>query len=72
MLTGLWAFLLGSPLKLAFWIGNRLVTWTGLLVLWRKIQHAPDRVRRFLLWGAILNAVSLLVLVGLLRLLTYR
>ena len=67
IITSPFFFLLGSPLKLAMWIGNRVLTWTGLMVLWRKLKHAPDRVRRFLLVGLAINAVSLLLLVGLLR-----
>ncbi len=51
IITSPFFFLLGSPLKLAMWIGNRVLTWTGLMVLWRKLKHAPDRVRRFLLVG---------------------
>ena len=65
VMTGPWAFLLGSPLKLAFWLGNRLVTWTGLLVVWRTLKNRPDRTRRFVRWVLLLNVASLLGLVSL-------
>ena len=71
-LTGLWAWMVGSPVNLALWIGNRLATWTGLFVVWRKLKGAPDRTKRFLLWGMALNAVSLFLLLGVLRLLAAR
>ncbi len=72
MLTGPWAFFLGSPMKILLWVGNRLATWTGLLVLWQKLKHLPNRTRRFLLIGALLNVVSLLALVGVLWLAAHR
>ena len=72
LVASLWSVVTGSPMNLALWIGNRLATWTGLLVVWRKLKGAPDRTKRFLLWGMALNAVSLLLLLGVLRLLTAR
>ena len=72
VITGPLVFLLGSPFKLAMWVGNRILTWTGLMVLWRKLKHAPDRVRRFLVVGLALNAVSLLLLVGFLHYYAHR
>ena len=72
LVASLWGLVTGSPINLALWIGNRLATWTGLLVVWRKLKGAPDRTKRFLLWGMALNAVSLLLLLGVLRLLTAR
>ena len=68
-MTGPWLFLIGSPLKLGLWVGNRIATWTGLLVVWQRLKRAPDRTKRFLLWGLVLNVVSLLVLVGIWRVL---
>lgn len=61
--TGLWLFLTGSPVKLSLWIGNRLATWTGLIVAWRKLKGSPNRSRAFFKWLMLINAVSLLVLV---------
>ena len=57
-LYGLWAFLVGSPLKLGVFIGNRVATWTGLLVVWQKLKGNPQRFRHFLGWLVIINAVS--------------
>jgi hypothetical protein len=70
--TGLAAFLIGSPLKLAIWAVNRLLTWTGLLVVWRRLKGVPDRPRRFLVWLVALNAASALLLMGLFRVLSAR
>ena len=64
MLTGLRALLFGSPLKLAMVVGNRLATWTGMAVVWLKLKGTPDRFKRFLLWGLLLNVVSLSLLAG--------
>ena len=72
MMTGPWVFLIGSPLKLGLWVGNRLATWTGSLVVWRKLKMAPDRTKRFLVWMVALNVVSLLVLVGIWQVLAIR
>lgn len=72
LVASLWSVMTGSPMNLALWIGNRLATWTGLFVVWRKLKGAPDRTKRFLLWGMALNAVSFLFLFGVLRLLTAR
>ena len=72
VIMSLWTWVAGSPVSLALWVGNRLATWTGLLVVWRKLKGAPDRTKRFLLWGLALNAASLLLLLGVLRLLAAR
>ena len=72
LVASLWSVVTGSPMNLALWIGNRLATWTGLFVVWRKLKGAPDRTKRFLLWGMALNAASFLLLLGVLRLLTAR
>ena len=72
LVASLWSVVAGSPVSLALWIGNRLATWTGLLVVWRKLKGAPDRTKRFLLWGMVLNAASLLLLLGVHRFLAVR
>lgn len=64
MLTGLWAFLFSSPLKLVMVVGNRLATWTGMAVVWLKLKGTPNRVKRFLVWGLLLNVLSLSLLAG--------
>ena len=70
--TGWWLFLVGSPVKLAVWIGNRLATWTGTAVAWQKLKHSPNRSRVFFKWLLLINAVSLLVLVVALYILRHR
>jgi len=72
LVASLWTWVVGSPVNLALWVGNRLATWTGLLVVWRKLKGAPDRTKRFLLWGVALNAASLLLLLGVRRFLAAR
>lgn len=64
-MMGPWAFFLGSPLKVGLWIGNRLVTWTGLLYVWRRVANGPQRWRTFLVWATWINPLSLGVLAGL-------
>ncbi|MBI3319959.1 MAG: hypothetical protein HYZ89_05180 [Candidatus Omnitrophica bacterium] len=66
VMTGLWTLLLGSPLKLMLWAGNRLATWTGLLYLWRRVAKRPQRWRVFLVWALWINLLSLSVMAGLL------
>ena len=66
-MTGPWVLFLGSPAKLVLALSNRFLTWTGLAVLWKKLKRSPDRIRRFLVWGFMINAISLAVLIGLLR-----
>jgi len=65
-------FWLGSPLKIALWLGNRLVTATGLLVLWRRLKGMPDRPQRFFVWVVGINAVSIGLLVGIWWLVAHR
>lgn len=72
MIAGWWAFFLGSPLKLFLWLGNRLVTWTGMALLWRQFRHVPDGIRRFIVWCVAINAVSILLLIEAIRLLARR
>lgn len=57
-MPGPWAFLFDSPLTLALWLSNRIVTWTGLFVLWRKLRHTPNRIRRFFQWGILINMAA--------------
>lgn len=59
MVAAVWGLLAGSPMNLALWVGNRLATWTGLFFVWKKLHGQPHRVHWFLLWGALVNAVSL-------------
>ena len=66
MFAAFWSFFLGSPIKLALWAGNRLATWTGLFVVWKRLKGAPNRLRTFLLAGAVINLLSLGVLAGVL------
>ena len=72
ILTGVWAFVFGSPAKIAIWFGNRVATWTGLLVVWKRLKGHPQRPRRFFLWLVLINGVSLALLAGLLWWLTHR
>ncbi len=72
ILTSVWAFLLGSPFKLAMWVGNRIATWTGLAVLWRKLKDVPNRRRRFLAWMVVINTLSVGLLIVFLWLVTTR
>lgn len=65
-MTSLWLLVFGSPIKIALWLGNRAVTWTGLAVLWRRLHGHPQRVRHFAKWGALINLASFGVLAGLL------
>lgn len=66
MFTVLWTLLVGSPVRLAIWIGNRVATWTGLFFLWRRLNGSPNRWRRFLVVGSLVNLASLVAVVGLL------
>ena len=61
-----WLFFLNSPMKVGLWIGHRLATSTGLLLIWRRLKGTPNRMRKFLVWLVVVNAVSLLCLVGVL------
>ena len=69
MLAGWLTLITGSPAKLTLWLGNRLTAWTGLAVLWRRLKDSPNRFKRFLMWGAVINAVSVLCAIGLARML---
>ena len=64
---GMVTLVAGSPVKLSFWVGNRVATWSGLVVLWRRLKGLPDRTKRFLLWGAAINAVSISLLFGIFK-----
>lgn len=64
MTGGLWTLIFSSPLKLTLWMGNRLATWTGLLYVWRRVAHRPQRWRVFLVWSVWINLLSLGVMAG--------
>ena len=52
---------ISTPLKFVLWLGNRLVTWTGSFLFWRRF-----RARRSVwMWLMLLNMMSLSVLGGL-------
>ena len=52
---------ISTPLKLFLWLGNRLLTWTGVFLLWRRF-----RARRSVwVWLTLFNMVSLSMLGGL-------
>ncbi len=72
MLTALWGFVFGSPLRVVVWLGNRLATWTSLVWVWRGLRHRADRPRRFVVWMVVLNVVSYGALFAWLWWLTHR
>ena len=72
ILTTLWSFVFGSPIKIAVWVGNRIATWTGLVVMWKRLKGHPQRPKHFFLWLVVINGVSLALLVGLLWWLAHR
>ncbi len=46
---------IGTRLKFLLWLVNRLLTWTGLLYVWRRFRSH----RWFWLWFTVINVVSL-------------
>ncbi len=72
MLTAFWTLLLGSPVKLALWAGNRVATWMGLFFMWRRLKGDPNRWRTFLIVGGVINLLSLGVLAAVLWALKHR
>ena len=60
---------LGTRLKFVSWLGNRMVTWAGSLVIWKRF-----RAKKRWLWAGllILNAVSLSLLIGFFWFLAHR
>ncbi len=49
---------IGTKLKMLLWLGNRVVTWTGLLYFWSRF-----RTRRLVwLWVGLINLGSLVLL----------
>lgn len=60
-LLALW---LGSPAKLIVWLTSRAAAWTGVILAWRKLRHAPNRMRRFALWMLAINAAAWLAFAG--------
>jgi len=67
LLTSLWIYLLGSPVKLAVWVGNRIAAWTTLGLIWQRIRHDPNRLLRFFLWVVMINSVSIGLLFAVYR-----
>ena len=61
---------LGTPLKFSLWLGNRLATWTGMALVWKR-QRAK-RSFRLWLWLMAGNAVSFIALAGALFWLAHR
>ena len=49
---------IGTPLKFSLWALNRIATWTGIAVLWKRLR----RQRLFWLWLVLINTASLGVL----------
>ena len=47
--------MVGTPLKLLLWLGNRFATWTGLFLLWKRWRHH----RLSWVWLVLLNTLSL-------------
>ena len=68
-MPGPWVAFLSSPIHLMVVLGNRILTWTGLAVVWRRCKAAPNRLKRFILWALAINGASLIVLATVLRLL---
>jgi len=54
---------INTPLRAVLWLCNRLVTWTGLAIFWKRFRAS----RAFWVWMTLINAGSfgLLVLVFL-------
>ena len=71
MLTALWVWVFSSPLKVAIVAANRLATWPGLFMVWRKLRGLPNRPVRFLGWWVVLNALSFSALAGVLWVVTH-
>ena len=57
MLLPAWLWIT-SPLKFVLWLGNRIATWTGAALLWKRRQSR----RRFWLSLIALNLISFGVL----------
>ena len=51
-------FWISSPLKFFLWLFNRMATWTGSFVLWKRRRST----RRFLIGMIVLNMVSIGIL----------
>ena len=51
---------IGTPFKLFVWLGNRLLTWTGLYYVWKRFRSR----KRFWWWLLLINVVSVGVLIG--------
>lgn len=52
---------ISSPVKCVIWLGNRLLTWTGIYYVWRRFRSR----RRFWCWFILINLASLSTLIGL-------
>lgn len=46
---------IGKPLTLLLWLANRMVTWTGLVLFWKRCRTQ----RGVWLWIMAINALSL-------------
>ena len=46
---------IGTPLKFFIWLGNRLLTWTGLYYVWTRFRSRRD----FWLWFILINLTSM-------------
>ena len=49
---------IGTRTKFSLWLGNRIATWTGSFVLWKRWRGR----RRMWMWLALLNVASLTLL----------
>ena len=63
-MAGFWALWLASPSRLVVWLSSRAAAWTGVTVAWKKLKHAPNRARRFLVWMLVINTVAWLMFAG--------
>ena len=61
---------LGTPLKFSLWLTNRLATWTGMALVWKR-RRATRGVRLWL-WLMAGNAVSFIALAVVLFWLAHR
>ena len=51
---------IGTPVKFATWLVNRLATWSGSFYLWKRLRSH----RFFWLWFVVINTVSMGMLVA--------
>ena len=67
ILKWLSVFMMGSRIRLAMWVGSRVATGTGLMLVWNRLKGAPNRLTQFVVWFLALNAVSMLAFLGIVR-----